>query len=251
MVSFSKFFSSPVLIGFAVAVAAAERAPVIDDNPDKAIYKADLDGNNIHGIVELYTARNGSTKVHVDITGLPEDGGPFYYHIHNNQISNNDCETAGTHFNPYGAEFDDCDEAGVDQDDSYCQIGDLSGKHGFINTTCFQLDYYDPYISLNRDNKAYIGDRSIVVHYNDLSKMVCGNIRESKSKFWKMEYLEEDDTNSTSYFANTTYYAINASNATDTNSTGYDETTTTYEDTAIRVAAGALGTLIGLLVAIF
>ncbi|OBA24836.1 hypothetical protein HANVADRAFT_50585, partial [Hanseniaspora valbyensis NRRL Y-1626] len=60
--------------------------------------------------------------------------------------------------------------------DSKCQVGDLSGKHGLINTTCFETYYYDPYISLNPNDPAFIGGKSLVIHLEDNSKLACANI---------------------------------------------------------------------------
>lgn len=250
----------------------ADPAPVIEDNPENVRYKADIDTGDVHGIVEVYTAKNGTAKVKVDITGLPEEGGPFFYHIHNNKIPDGgDCEAAGTHFNPYNSEFETCGE----QDDAYCQVGDLSGKHGFINTTCFQLKYYDPYLSLNPDDTSFIGDRSVVVHYNDMSKMACGNFRKAKKRFWKKEYEEEEsdylditgNNETTQILSSSTLvptYSAGPSNFTSghpsgnqTNGTAYNddgtpEVSSTYCDSAFKdIASGLIGTLISLLFSIF
>lgn len=291
MVSFQKVaihLSELILIGN-IYGAYADEAPRNDDNPDVK-YKAHLDTEELHGIVEFYRGKNGTAKVHVDITGLPEEGGPFYYHIHNNRIpENGDCEMAGTHFNPYDATLADCDE----QDgDANCQVGDLSGKHGVMNTTCFQLTYYDPYISLDPNNKAFIGDRSVVVHFNDMSKMVCSNIFKSGTRrktFWKkdsgedqedyfnlngaQDEVEEDEEENqnvdgttliptiTSSAPRNLTTGISISNGTANNTSeddgededdGEAEISTTYSDNAIqKIASGLVGTIISLLISIF
>ena len=60
----------------------------------------------------------------------------------------------------------------MNKNDAYCQVGDLLGKHGCINTTCFELKYNDPYLSLNRKSKSYIIGKSVVFHYPNLTKLL-------------------------------------------------------------------------------
>ncbi|KAI0465122.1 hypothetical protein LJB42_000344 [Komagataella kurtzmanii] len=151
----------------------AAKAPKNKDSPSGAVARADFDDDKLHGIIEFSTAKNKSVEVHVDITGLPETGGPFYYHIHKKPLkSGASCESTSTHFNPYNAPAD-CLKT---KDDSYCQVGDLSGKHGYINTTCFEDSYYDPYISLNPKNKAYPVGLAINLHYANQERFACANI---------------------------------------------------------------------------
>ncbi|VEU21011.1 DEKNAAC101928 [Brettanomyces naardenensis] len=255
MVCLSKY-STALLISSGLAIAA--EAPEISDNPEGAIYKAHLDSGDIKGIIEIYTARNHSAKVHLDITGLPDHDGPFYYHLHKNKVpSNGDCEATGTHFNPYDAPAENCDS---NANDGLCQVGDLSGKHGFINTTCFETTYYDPYLSLTPGNKAFIGDLSVVVHFNDMSKMLCANLYESKRKFWQRDYQDENDDDRSPTSVNSSIdsasssavagnFTSNHSNSTFTADVGVS---TTYCDNAMRqVANGLLGTVFGLLVSFF
>ncbi|QPG73107.1 hypothetical protein FOA43_000412 [Brettanomyces nanus] len=257
MVSFNKIsasFGSILLIS--ATIVSAEEAPQNLDNPEGAIYKAHLDSGDIKGIIEIYTARNSSAKVHLDITGLPEKGGPFFYHLHQNKVpESGDCEATGTHFNPYEASFEECDS---NQDDSYCQVGDLSGKHGWINTTCFQTTYYDPYLSLNKENKAFIGDLSVVVHYSDMTKMLCANLYESKRKFWKKEYTDDftdvhQQEKNDSYSNSTSGYGGQYANYTNsTNGSSVEGITSTYCGSATKQTISTLlGALIGLLISFF
>ncbi|CDK25778.1 unnamed protein product [Kuraishia capsulata CBS 1993] len=170
MVSLNSFvlFSAVLALG----VSAGE-APVIKNNPKNVRYLADLDTGKVHGIIE-FSAKNGTTKVHIDVTGLPDHGGPFEYHVHTNPVpANGNCEATGMHLNPYKAPAENCDAL---EDDSLCQVGDLSGKHGLINTTCFELTYFDPYLSLNPKDESFIGGRSVVLHYQNLERFACGNI---------------------------------------------------------------------------
>ncbi|ODV86317.1 hypothetical protein CANARDRAFT_184944, partial [[Candida] arabinofermentans NRRL YB-2248] len=157
----------------------AAKAPQVKDSPRNVLARAHLDKGKLKGVVE-FSAKNGTVLVHIDTTGLPEDGGPFYYHIHKSPVAaNGNCESTGTHLNPYNAPAEDCDAF---NDDSYCQVGDLSGKHGFINTTCFEDYYYDPYLSLNSKNKANVIGLSVNIHFANMTRIACGTIEKTKDK---------------------------------------------------------------------
>lgn len=66
----------------------------------------------------------------ISFSGFPAEGGPFLYHIHNNDT----CASPGSHLDPYSrGETPACDS----EDPADCQVGDLSGKHGVINGTDF------------------------------------------------------------------------------------------------------------------
>lgn len=153
-----------------------DKAPKIKKNPKNVVAIADFPfgfDNNVQGNI-VFTAKKGrSVNVHVDVTGLPKEGGPFQYHIHENLVpSDGNCDMVGMHFNPYHAS-PECDEQ---KDDSYCQVGDLSGKHGWIDTTCFETKYNDPYLSLNKKSKSYIVGKSVTFHFANLTKFACADI---------------------------------------------------------------------------
>lgn len=80
------------------------------------------------------------------------------------------------HFNPFNAPLAKDIACDSFDNDSKCQVGDLSGKHGLINTTCFETYYYDPYISLDPSHPSFIGGKSLVLHLEDSSKLACANI---------------------------------------------------------------------------
>lgn len=166
-------FSSPVLLSI-LALAVADQAPQNTDNTPGTIAVADFP----KGTVVFYVKRGNKVKVHVDITGLPESGGPFQYHIHDLPVpASGDCNDVGQHFNPFSAP-PTCEDQ---RDDSYCQVGDLSGKHGWIDTTCFETKYYDPYLSLNPASPSYIVGKSVVFHFANLTKFACANIELASS----------------------------------------------------------------------
>lgn len=182
---------------FSSQMALAIGAPKITSNPTDVAAIADFPEAGYHDIMGhvLFRSPHGEkVDIHVDVTKLPSTGGPFVYHIHENPVpEGGDCEGVGAHFNPYGAS-PDCDSQ---ESHDYCQIGDLSGKYGFIDTTCFQADYCDPYISLNHSAKAGIIGRSIVFHNADLSKFACATIRYATPEQLKAieQEIEKDKEN--------------------------------------------------------
>lgn len=175
-------FSKSLLLSlttFTSLVFSEKAAEVISNNPTDVVLRADFPSafsQNVVGIIQFYSL-NGTTKVHVDITGLPKNAGVFQYHIHENPVGEDgDCEATGKHFNPFGAS----PECESQKDDSLCQVGDLSGKHGLINTTCFETYFYDPYLSLDPSSTQYIGNKAINIHLENLDKLACANIKISK-----------------------------------------------------------------------
>lgn len=176
------------------AMVLADKAPKIKKNPADVVAIADFPAGgdkSVKGNV-VFTAKKGKyVNVHVDMTGLPKTGGPFVYHIHESPIpEDGNCEAAGEHLNPYNAPGD-CDSQ---KKDDYCQVGDLSGKHGWIDTTCFETKYDDPFLSLNAKSKSNILGKSIVFHYANLDKFACANIVEADP--FRMKSLEEEYTTS-------------------------------------------------------
>lgn len=178
----SDLSASPVILK---RKSDSHQAPVITTNPTDVVYRADFpsfNSPNVVGIVQFYSL-NGTTKVHLDLTGLPKNAGVFSYHIHESGIPTSDgmdmsnaCESAGLHFNPFDAPLSIESACKLFSNDARCQVGDLSGKHGLINTTCFETYYYDPYISLDPQNPAYIGGKSLVVHFENNTKLACANV---------------------------------------------------------------------------
>lgn len=165
----------PLTLSFAASFAALTeaaggKAPKVKKNPAGVVALADFPMGNV-----LFAAKDGrEVSVIVDMTGLPSTGGPFHYHIHENSVDADGCDSVGDDFNPYNAVTDvPCDGL---KDNSYCEVGDLSGKHGWINSTCFETHYVDPYLSLNKKSRAYIIGRSISFHFSNGTKFACANI---------------------------------------------------------------------------
>ncbi|RLV93651.1 Cell surface Cu-only superoxide dismutase 5 [Spathaspora sp. JA1] len=166
---------SKTSIALLAATALAQNAPVSTDSPQGVTYVAKFVPNshsNISGTVEFEAAKNGSVLVNVDVNGLPSQGGPFPYHIHEKPVpSDGNCTGTLGHLNPFNGSMTSTVAAGK-------EAGDLAGKHGNITASPFQTSYVDNYISLNPSNPAYIGGLSVVIHANDNSRLTCANITE-------------------------------------------------------------------------
>lgn len=221
MVAIKNIFSTVLLS----SVVFADQAPENSDSKKKAVARADLDRGLVKGYIE-FTSFEGKVDVHFDVTGLPPNVGPFKYQIHENQVlDRNSCQGPGEVFNPYNSHYETCDDF---DNDAFCAIGDLSGKHGFINTTCFETKYNDPYLSLNSNNAAFVAGKSLIITDKDKNIISCGNIvSKRKSKYSRDEYQYPGLYNELiqKKFENTT---TNSSNYYDENDSSYDSTTSTY-----------------------
>ncbi|KAI3403756.2 hypothetical protein KGF56_003481 [Candida oxycetoniae] len=188
-------FNTVVL--FLTTCVLSNKAPKVKKNPTNIVAVADFPfgGNkDVKGNV-VFTASQGKyVNVHVDMTGFPEDCGPFYYHIHERSVpENGNCEACGLHFNPYEANAD----CSSQKNDGYCQVGDLSGKHGVINSTCYDAKYTDEFLSLNKKSKSYIVGKSVVFHYPNMTKLACADIElanDLRIQSLIDDYIQSDDT---------------------------------------------------------
>jgi Cu-Zn family superoxide dismutase len=178
-------------------LALGDKAPKIKKNPKNVVAIADFPfgfDNNVQGNIVFTAKRGKAVNVHVDVTGLPKEGGPFQYHIHENLVpSDGNCDLVGLHFNPYDAP-PDCEDQ---KDDSYCQVGDLSGKHGWIDTTCFETKYNDPYLSLNKKSNSYIVGRSVTFHFANLTKFACADIELASNI--RLQSLQDEYNSNSNY----------------------------------------------------
>lgn len=169
--------STPILNLILIGLSGTGMAPIIDQNPSNVIAVADFPQVGLlvpaRGYVIFSSLEGGKVDVHVDMTGLPFKASPFRYLIHENPVPpDGNCNGTGLHFNPYQAQFR-CD---LQLNNSYCQLGDLSGKHGMINSTCIDTKYQDEYLSLDPQLPSNIVGRSIVFHYPDSSRFACATI---------------------------------------------------------------------------
>lgn len=56
-----------------------------------------------------------------------------------------------------------------------CEVGDLAGKHGKIESDPYEKHYVDMYASTNPDSEAFFGDLSFVLHYANSTRLTCAN----------------------------------------------------------------------------
>jgi len=161
-----------------VSAVLATDAPVITDNVPGAWAIANTPGGGDKDIlaqISVASVKDGGVAVTLNINGGPQlSGGPFMYHIHEKAVpSDGNCTGTGAHLDPTGrGETPACDATNPKS----CQVGDLSGKH----TTCATIpgcskNFTDQYLSLTPGNAAFIGDKSIVIHYANKTRIACAN----------------------------------------------------------------------------
>ncbi|KAF2639822.1 cu-Zn superoxide dismutase [Massarina eburnea CBS 473.64] len=164
------------LLATAVGVQSAS-APVVQGNTVGATFVAELPDKKtttLRGSVEIASATDGKgVKVAVSLSGLPKEGGPFIYHIHEKPVpSDGNCTATGAHLDPFKAgESPACDASKPDT----CQTGDLSGKHGNITSESFSATYGDLYLATLPTDPSYFGSLSIVVHTSNKTRISCAN----------------------------------------------------------------------------
>ena len=98
------------------------------------------------------------------------------YHIHVNPVPwDGNCSATLGHLDPYErGEKPACNAS----EPEICQAGDLSGKHGTMSPlagSSFQLSYFDLYLSTEPGDDAFIGNRSVVIHSNNKTRLACAN----------------------------------------------------------------------------
>lgn len=168
------------------------KAPIANDSPADVSAVAQFD-SDISGYVK-FSALNGNVEVDIQLSGLPDEGGPFMYHIHEFPVpSSGDCYATGLHLNP----FQGIAPCSLATDNAYCEAGDLSGKHGFINGNSLATSYEEQFISLHPDNAAFIGGRSVTIHLADNSRIACANILiQDKAEQQKTVLIATNSSNS-------------------------------------------------------
>ncbi|KAJ9607877.1 Cell surface superoxide dismutase [Cu-Zn] 4 [Cladophialophora chaetospira] len=188
-----------LLFPLTISVLAQEtsnstNAPITENNPIRVTFQATLQSNKpVQGQITGVSNDNGTgVNFNVNFFSFPDAAlGPFLYHIHQYPIdTSGNCTSAGGHLSPFGrAETPPCDPTQPDT----CQPGDLSGKHGNISlageasapdgsggsnaiaAAAFQTTYLDLYVSTDPKNVAYFGNRSVVIHAANGTRLNCAN----------------------------------------------------------------------------
>ncbi|KAN0069932.1 Superoxide dismutase, copper/zinc binding domain containing protein [Elaphomyces granulatus] len=160
--------------------AQTQDAPEVDGNPNLT-YKARL-GNTTspRGVLTITAAPDGvGVEVHVDFWDFPAEYiGPYAYHIHQARVPDDgNCTATLGHFDPYNRGMTPkCNDSAPET----CQLGDLSGKHGYITAANitgnhYRYNYTDDYLSTKRGDPAFFGNLSLVVHAGNDARLNCGN----------------------------------------------------------------------------
>ncbi|KAF2670798.1 Cu,Zn superoxide dismutase-like protein [Microthyrium microscopicum] len=134
-----------------------------------------LTGSTITGTIVGMAMQGGQgVMFNISFSGLPDAAmyGPLVYHIHEMPVSGGNCTTSLGHLDPTNrGELHACDTANP----ASCQAGDLAGKHGNITSATFMATYTDPYLSTNPNSSYFFGNRSIVIHSKNATRLTCAN----------------------------------------------------------------------------
>lgn len=153
-------------------------AAIVQGNPVGVTYTATLPDSpttDVRGSVAGTTNANGTgVNFVINLSGLPDPSlGPFLYHIHDQPVpANGNCTATLAHQDPYiRGEVPPCDPT----QPQTCQSGDLAGKHGNITTNPFQISFLDLYLSTVQGPASFFGNRSIVIHTSNTTRLTCAN----------------------------------------------------------------------------
>jgi len=150
-------------------------APVVSNSPLGTSYVATLpEKGTVRGSIAGTSATDGKgVNFAVSISGLPAEGGPFMYHIHEKPVpTDGNCTGTGAHLDPYKrGEVPPCDPTQKET----CQTGDLSGKYGTFDGPEGTQSYLDLYSSTDPADPSYFGDLSIVIHFANKTRITCAN----------------------------------------------------------------------------
>ena len=135
------------------------------------------------GFIQFDFTGEQSSRIEVRLANFPEGKGPYSYHIHELQVPAlvtdvKECAQAKGHFDPMArGETNKCDP----KDPANCQAGDLSGKFGAISneikpTQEFREVYQDVSLNWSRQSTHFFGNRSVVIHAADKTRIACSNI---------------------------------------------------------------------------
>ncbi|TKA78496.1 hypothetical protein B0A55_01994 [Friedmanniomyces simplex] len=135
-------------------------------------------GSMVQGSIMISsTAGESGVMVSVNFSGLPSESkyGPFPYHLHTLPVpADGNCSATLGHLDPTDrGEYYPCNVAAP----ATCQVGDLAGKHGNITMTNFVTQYADPFLSTDPSSPAFFGDKSVVVHTSNTTRITCANFQ--------------------------------------------------------------------------
>jgi len=173
-------YDGPPVIGFTGPGGNA----TVQSNLPAASYQAILPaisfdnatGDDIMGSVTASSTAGGTgVSFSISFSNLPSVSqyGPFVYHIHEAAVpSDGNCTGTGAHLDPTDrGELHSCEV----QAPQTCQAGDLSGKHGNITAQVWTVSYSDLYLSTDPSSAYYFGNKAIVIHSSNATRLTCAN----------------------------------------------------------------------------
>ncbi|CAG8592304.1 6921_t:CDS:10 [Paraglomus brasilianum] len=145
-----------------------------------AIFESGKPGSkNIDGFIKFEETDNGINVSLEFSDGLPDEFGPFPYHVHEKPVPDiGDCGpfSVGDHIDLTTAP--NTFNCSAVQDKSLCQAGDLSGKYGKLvsddGAVAFTT-YTDPFLQFDGSPKGLL-NRSIVIHMLNTTRYACASI---------------------------------------------------------------------------
>lgn len=156
------------------------------DGSEPCQVDAYFDMNGVTGTISFYQERKDvkPVKITVKLMGLDQFEGQLGWHVHEWPInfgllefgpcSN---EEVGGHYDPFqsAASVNYTQRCASDPDE--CEVGDLSGRHGLLNSSLTEFCFDDYHLDLYR---AFgITGRSIVIHTEDDERVACANLEYS------------------------------------------------------------------------
>ncbi|KUJ18700.1 uncharacterized protein LY89DRAFT_774743 [Mollisia scopiformis] len=173
-------YDGPIVDGF---TGPGGNATIQTNNP-AATYMAtlpmtqfdDATSTTIMGTVTGMANSNGTgVMFYIDFSGFPAESeyGPFVYHIHNMPVpADGNCTATLGHLDPTDrGEYHPCE----DTQPETCQAGDLAGKHGNITSSTFNSSYLELYLSTTPGSPYFFGDKSVVIHTSNTTRLTCAN----------------------------------------------------------------------------
>ncbi|KAG0128454.1 hypothetical protein HOY82DRAFT_27415 [Tuber indicum] len=153
---------------------------------------ASLHGTGAHGSLHFnLTNFNNKTGVFVklDLTVYHGDEGLFKLSLYEAPVGGNGkCDGAKNVLDPFQrGDKPECDR----KEPQTCQVGDLVGKHGeipkFQGVISVKQSFQDLYLSFRKEEKAFIGNGSVIVKNAEGDKIACANIMEVRgaARTWK------------------------------------------------------------------
>ncbi|KAK1773148.1 superoxide dismutase [Copromyces sp. CBS 386.78] len=138
------------------------------------VWVAKFDSPTVKGFVTA-VANTVGVNYTIDVTGLPVDQGPFTYHVHLRPVpADGNCADTAGHLDSYlRGDSPPCNSAAPQT----CEVGDLSGKYGTVTGPSVVKSFNDPYSALNVINLGYIGNRGIVFHNGNSTRIACATLQ--------------------------------------------------------------------------